>query len=71
MEKLMKQLRKEACGIVNTTAHYMKLAENYMAEENITAASACLLLLCENCDNYEESIEWNGLTKQWHRYRHL
>ncbi len=71
MEKILEQLRKEARGIVNTTAHFMNLAANYMAEENIEAARACLLLLCESCDNYEDSIEWNGLTEQWRRYRYL
>ena len=71
MEKLSEQLRKEARGVVNTTAHYMKLAENYMTEDNVDAARACLLLLCESCDNYEDSIEWNGLTEQLQRYRYL
>lgn len=71
MEKILEQLRKEARGIANTTAHFMKLAENYIAEENFTAARACLLLLCEKCDNYEESIEWNGLSEQWQNYRYL
>ena len=71
MEKLLEQLRKEAHGIANTTAHFMKLAENYIAEENLTAARACLLLLCEKCTNYEESIEWNGLSEQWQNYRYL
>ena len=71
MEKILEQLRKEARGIANTTAHFMKLAENYIAEENFTAARACLLLLCEKCNNYEESIEWNGLSEQWQNYRYL
>lgn len=71
MQKILEQLRKEARGIANTTAHFMKLAENYIAEENVEAAKACLILLCENCDNYEESIEWNGLTEQWQRYCYL
>lgn len=71
MEKILEQLRKEARGIVNTTAHFMKLAENYMEVENVEAARACLILLCENCNNYEESIEWNELTEQWQRYRYL
>lgn len=71
MEKILEQLRKEARSIANTTAHFMKLAENYIAEENFTAARACLLLLCEKCDNYEESIEWNGLSEQWQNYRYL
>lgn len=71
MKKILEHLQKEARGIANTTAHFMKLAENYMAEENFTAARACLLLLCENCSNYEESIEWNGLSEQWQNYRYL
>ena len=71
MKKYIEQLRKDARGVVNKTAHFLELAENYMAEENIEAAKACLFLLCEHCDNYEESIEWNGLTDKWQKYRYL
>lgn len=71
MERIIEQLRKEAQGIANTTAHFMALAESYIAKGNVAAARACLLLLCENCDNYEESIEWNGLSEQWKSYRYL
>lgn len=71
MEDIMECLRREAEGIVNTTAHFMSLAEKHIADENIEAAKACLVLLCENCDNYEESIEFNELTEQWQKYCYL
>lgn len=71
MEKLLEQLRFEVRGIANTTDHFMNLAARYMAEENTEAARACLILLCEYCSNYEESLEWHGLTEQWQQYRHL
>mgnify|MGYP003542097498 FL=1 len=71
MEDIMECLRREAEGVVNTTAHFMSLAEKYMTDGNIEAAKACLILLCENCDNYEESIEFNELTEQWQKYRYL
>ncbi|MBQ8769056.1 MAG: DUF4375 domain-containing protein [Oscillospiraceae bacterium] len=71
MEKILEQLRSDAHGVANTTAHFMELAKKYIAEDNLEAAKACLLLLCDNCDNYEQSIEWNGLTETWQRYRYL
>lgn len=71
MERMIEQLRKEAQGTANTTAHFMALAESYITDGNVAAARACLLLLCEHCDNYEESIEWNGLSEQWQKYRYL
>ena len=71
MDQLLEQLRREAMGIPNTTAHFMALAEDYMKEGNTEGAKAALILLCRRCDNYEESIEWNGLTDKWKQYRHL
>lgn len=67
----MECLRREAEGIANTTAHFMNLVEKYIVEEDIEAARACLVLLCELCDNYEESIEFNELTEKWQKYRYL
>ncbi len=71
MEQLLERLSREAAGIPNTTGHFMTLAENYMREGNTEGARAALILLCRRCDNYEESIEWNGLTDKWKDYRHL
>ena len=34
----MECLRREAAGVVNTTAHFMSLAEKYIADGNIEAA---------------------------------
>lgn len=71
MEQELERLRREAVGIVNTTAHFMKLAEQYMQQGKVESARACLILLCDEVSNYEESLEWNGLTEEWNRYRYL
>ena len=71
MEKLVEQLLYETVSIANTTAHFMGLAEKYLAEGNTEMAKACLIALCRRCANYEESLEWNGLTEQWQIHRHL
>lgn len=71
MEQLLECLRQKTAGIANTTAYFMNLAEEYLVKGDTDSARACLILLCENCDNYEESLEWNGLTKNWQRHRHL
>ena len=67
MEQELERLRREAVGIVNTTAHFMKLAEQYMQQGKVESARACLILLCDEVSNYEESLEWNGLTEEWNR----
>lgn len=71
MDQLLERLSREAAGISNTTAHFMAMAENYMKEGNTEGAKVALILLCRRCDNYEESIEWNGLADKWKEYRHL
>ncbi len=71
MDDMAKRLESEARGVANTTHHFLTLAERYAEEGNVEAARVCLMLLCKNCDNYEESIEWNGLTEKWQQYRHL
>lgn len=71
MEQEMERLRRESVGIANTTAHFMGLAEAYLEQGNTELAKACLILLCDECSNYEESLEWNGLTEAWQRHKHL
>lgn len=71
MEQELERLRREAVDIVNTTDHFMKLAEQYMQQGKVESARACLILLCDEVSNYEESLEWNGLTEEWNRYRYL
>lgn len=71
MEQELERLRRESVGIANTTAHFMRLAEKYADAGKIESAKACLVLLCEKCDNYEDSLEWNGLTASWLKHRHL
>ena len=69
--KIVEQLLHETVSIANTTAHFMGLAEQHLAEGNTEMAKACLIALCRRCANYEESLEWNGLTEQWQIHRHL
>lgn len=71
MKTVLEQLRQEASGIVNTTAHFIHLAKMYLSQDNIEYAKACLILLCECCDNYEESLEFNGLTDEWNQMAYL
>lgn len=71
MEQELERLRREAVGIANTTAHFMRLAEAYLAKGETESARACLVLLCHRCSNYEESLEWNGLTEAWQKHKHL
>lgn len=71
MEQELERLRREAVGITNTTAHFMGLAEAYLEQGNTELARACLILLCNARSNYEESLEWNGLTEAWQRHKHL
>ena len=71
LELELERLRRETVGIVNTTAHFMELAEQYMQQGKVESARACLILLCERVSNYEESLEWNDLTDTWNRYRYL
>jgi hypothetical protein len=56
--------------IANTTTLYIRLAENEFKCGNIKSAKAYLILLCNGLDNYEESIEANGLTAVWETYKH-
>lgn len=71
MEQELERLEREAFGVTNTTAHFMGLAEAYLEKGETESARACLILLCRRCSNYEESLEWNGLTENWLRHRHL
>lgn len=71
MEQELERLRREAVGIANTTAHFMHLAESYLEQGNTELARACLILMCEKCANYEESLEWNDLTEVWQKHKHL
>ena len=45
MEWELERLRQEAIGIVNTTAHFMHLAEQYIQQGKTESARACLILL--------------------------
>ncbi len=67
----MKQLRQDADGVVNTTAHFMEFAKAYLMQGDTEYAKACLMLLCEYCDNYEESLAFNDLLEDWHEISHL
>lgn len=71
MEQKLKRLWEESAGILNTTAYFMNRAEQYLAQGNTDSARACLVLLCEKVENYEESLEWNGLMDSWLKHRHL
>ena len=58
--------------IANKTSFFLRMAEYYIENQQTDLGIACLIDLCTNTvTNYEESIEWNGLTEVWLKYKHL
>lgn len=58
--------------IVNRVTLYLRMAEFHIEKGNTKIGIDCLIKLCtQTVDNYEESIEFNGLTSVWEKYRHL
>lgn len=55
----------------NETVFRLRMAQHHMESGDPEAARESLLALCRSIDNYEECIEWNGLTAVWEKYRHL
>lgn len=54
----------------NTTTLHLRLAENEFKKGNVEKGKEHLRLLCQKTSNYEESIDFNGLTDVWVRYKH-
>lgn len=56
---------------VNKVTLYLRLAQYHLDAGNTEAGIQFLNLLCTaTVDNYEESIECNGLADVWNRYKH-
>jgi hypothetical protein len=47
------------------------MAQYHIDNGDEASGRACLLTLCKRIGNYEESIEVNGLTPLWEKYKHL
>lgn len=56
---------------VNTTDLYLHMAEYYIENGETEKGIELLIKLCNKVHNYEESIEFNGLTDVWEKYKHL
>lgn len=56
--------------VPNTTILHLRLAENEFEKGNVEKGKEHLRLLCQKISNYEESIEFNGLTEVWEKYKH-
>lgn len=54
----------------NTTAVYLYWAHGCFSCGDIEMGKRYLLSLCKKVSNYEESIELNGLTEVWEKYKH-
>lgn len=62
----------ESCkDIPNETLVYLRLAQYYFENGDISQGEKFLIKLCtETVDNYEESIKFNELTDIWNKYKH-
>ena len=58
--------------IQNKTVLYMRMAQYHFENGEPDAGEEYLTMLCtKSADNYEESIEMNGLSDLWEKYRHI
>ena len=55
----------------NQVIFRMRMAQYHMENGNEEAARKSLITLCKAIRNYEEAIEWNGLTALWEKYKYL
>jgi hypothetical protein len=59
-------------NIVNHVTLYLRMAQYYIESGDNEAGVDFLVKLCnQTVDNYEESIEFNGLTDVWEQYKPL
>lgn len=62
---------KSSKNIPNETLVYLRLAQYYFENGDISQGEKFLIKLCtETVDNYEESIKFNELTDVWNKYKH-
>jgi len=71
MEKRIERLMDENRDAGNLTERYLLMAREAIEGGDPDMGRACLMALCRSISNYEESIEWNGMTDLWERYRYL
>lgn len=55
----------------NTTLLNLRMAEYHIENNEYDKGIEYLIKLCSSVSNYEESIEFNELTKVWQKYKHL
>lgn len=55
----------------NESLYHLRMAQYHIENGDVESGRACLVTLCKSIDNYEESIQWNGLTAVWEKYKHL
>ena len=55
----------------NETLYHLRMAQYHIENGDEASGRDCLLTLCRRVGNYEESIEVNGLTPLWEKYKHL
>ncbi len=67
----MKAVDKYFPHFTNETVYHLRMAQYHIENGDLETGRACLVALCRSIDNYEESIEWNGLTDVWEKYKHL
>lgn len=53
------------------TGIHLRFVQYYMENENPEKAEEYLLKICLEISNYDESIEWSGVSAIWEKYRYL
>lgn len=69
---IIKVVHKHFKYIADEVTVYLRMAEYYIESGDIEKGVEYLIKLCtETVDNYEESIEFRGLTSVWEKYNHF
>ncbi len=69
---IIKVVYKHFKHVADEITVYLRMAEYYIESGDIEKGMEYLIKLCtETVDNYEESIEFRGLTSVWKKYNHF
>lgn len=70
--RLIVTVYEQMGNVANKVTLYLRMAQYYFEAGDEVNGTKLLIRLCtETVDNYEESIEFNGLSEVWETYKHL
>ena len=53
------------------TGLYLRFVQYFMENDEVEKATEYLMKICNNVPNYDESIEWSGMSAVWEKYKYL